>query len=117
MELAFCIGMESRHCRGQSTAESDVLCVSSCTVCRCRNTHPYLRILCTYRFTTVRKLLEDRSQWGLFMPLAGCSPAPGVYTCGPNATTNLYHDYEQTPPRSGDCGVGVECGEVGYMVA
>jgi hypothetical protein len=59
--------------------------------------------------TTVRKLLEDRAQWGLFMPLAGCMPEPGEYVCGPNATQNLYHDFEQTP--KGDCGVGVECGE------
>lgn len=36
--------------------------------------------------TTVRTLLEDRSQWGLFMPLAGCMPTPGDYVCGPNAT-------------------------------
>ena len=43
------------------------------------------------------------------MPLAGCMPSPGNYVCGPNATTNLYHDFEQTP--RGDCGVGVECGE------
>lgn len=58
---------------------------------------------------SVRKLLEDRSQWGLFMPLAGCMPSPGQYVCGPNATQNLFHDFEQTP--KGDCGVGVECGE------
>ncbi len=63
-------------------------------------------------FTTVRKLLEDQSQWGLFMPLANCSPAPGVYVCGPNATNNLYHDFEQTPHGTLDeCGVGVQCGE------
>jgi hypothetical protein len=47
--------------------------------------------------------------WGLFVPLAGCMPSPGVYVCGPNATQNLYFDKEQTP--SGDCGNGVECGE------
>jgi hypothetical protein len=29
--------------------------------------------------------------------------------CGPNATQNLYHDFEETP--RGDCGIGVECGE------
>lgn len=64
-------------------------------------------------FTTVRKLLEDKSQWGLFMPLAGCMPSPGNYVCGPNATQNLYHDFEQSPRNvTGDlCGVGVECGE------
>jgi hypothetical protein len=59
--------------------------------------------------TSVRTLLEQRAQWGLFMPLAGCMPTPGVYVCGPNATQNLYHDFEQTP--HGDCGLGVECGE------
>lgn len=59
--------------------------------------------------TSVRTLLEQRAQWGLFMPLAGCMPTPGEYVCGPNATQNLYHDYEQTP--HGDCGLGVECGE------
>ena len=57
----------------------------------------------------MRKLLEDRAQWGLFMPLAGCMPEPGNYICGPNATQNLYHDFEQTP--KGDCGEGIECGE------
>ena len=64
--------------------------------------------------TTVRKLLEDRAQWGLFMPLAGCMPQPGVYVCGPNATQNLYHDFEETPSAhsvDGRCGAGVECGE------
>ncbi len=39
--------------------------------------------------TTVRKLLEDKAQWGLFMPVAGCMPQPGNYVCGPNATQNL----------------------------
>ena len=47
-------------------------------------------------FTSVRLLLEDRSQWGLFMPYAGCMPSPGLYVCGPNATMNLYHDFEET---------------------
>jgi hypothetical protein len=47
--------------------------------------------------TTVREKLEDKSYWGWFMPNKGCNPSPGVYTCGPNATTNLYHDFEQTP--------------------
>lgn len=60
-------------------------------------------------FTSVRTKLENPAYWGWFMPLANCSPAPGVYVCGPNATDNLYHDFEQTP--SGDCGVGVQCGE------
>jgi len=59
--------------------------------------------------TTVRTLLEDKSQWGLFMPLKGCMSDVGNYICGPNATQNLYHDFEQTP--RGDCGEGVECGE------
>lgn len=36
-------------------------------------------------------------------------PSPGEYVCGPNATQNLFHDFEQTP--KGDCGEGVECGE------
>ncbi len=44
---------------------------------------------------SVRRLLEDKAQWGLFMPLAGCSPSPGVYVCGENASQNLYHDFEQ----------------------
>lgn len=60
-------------------------------------------------FTSVRTKLEDPAYWGWFMPYANCSPSPGLYICGPNATTNLYHDFEQTP--SGDCGVGVQCGE------
>lgn len=59
-------------------------------------------------FTSVRQLLEDRSQWGLFMPYAGCLQN-GQYVCGPNATQNLYHDFEQAP--RGDCGLGVDCGE------
>jgi hypothetical protein len=59
--------------------------------------------------TTVRRLLEDKAQWGLFMPYAGCMPSPGHYICGVNATQNLYHDFEQTP--RGDCGAGVQCGE------
>ena len=29
--------------------------------------------------TSVRKLMEQRSQWGLFMPKKGCMPAPGHY--------------------------------------
>jgi len=41
--------------------------------------------------TSVRKLLEDKAQWGLFVPLKGCSPAPGEYVCGPDATQNLFH--------------------------
>jgi hypothetical protein len=61
---------------------------------------------------SVRRLLEDRAQWGLFMPLAGCNPAPGVYTCGANASQNLYHDFEETPSaHTFRCGAGIECGE------
>ena len=59
--------------------------------------------------TSVRTKLEDRQYWGYFMPYANCSTSPGVYVCGPNATMNLYHDFEQTP--TGNCGVGVQCGE------
>ena len=57
----------------------------------------------------MRKLLEDKAQWGMFMPYAGCMPQPGNYICGPNVTQNLYHDFEETP--KGDCGAGIECGE------
>lgn len=60
-------------------------------------------------FTSVRTKLEDPAYWGWFMPLANCHPSPGVYVCGPDATHNLYHDFEQTP--QGDCGRGIECGE------
>lgn len=49
--------------------------------------------------TSVRTLLEDRANWGIFMPLAGCMPSPGHYVCGPNATQNLYHDYEHAKGR------------------
>lgn len=59
--------------------------------------------------TTVRRLLEDRAQWGLFVPLEGCMHSSGHYVCGPNAADNLYHDFEQTP--HGACGQGVQCGE------
>lgn len=65
--------------------------------------------LCRPWFTTVREKLEDKAWWGLFVANKGCNPAPGTYTCGPNATGNLYHDFEQTP--HGNCGHGVECGE------
>ena len=61
---------------------------------------------------SVRRLLEDKAQWGLFMPIAGCMPSPGVYVCGVNASDNLYHDFEETPQaRTFRCGVGIECGE------
>jgi len=56
-------------------------------------------------FTSVREKLEDRAWWGWFLPYANCT----AHACGPNATQNLYHDFEQTP--RGDCGEGVECGE------
>jgi hypothetical protein len=56
-------------------------------------------------FSSVREKLEDRAWWGWFLPFANCT----AHTCGPNATQNLYHDFEQTP--RGDCGAGVECGE------
>lgn len=58
-------------------------------------------------FTSVREKLEDRAFWGFFLPLANCTR----YECGPNATANLYHDFEQTPRERGGCGLGVECGE------
>jgi len=60
-------------------------------------------------FTLVREKLADPAYWGWFLANKGCNPSPGVYTCGSNATTNLYHDFEQTP--KGDCGFGIECGE------
>ena len=56
-------------------------------------------------FSSVREKLENRAYWGYFLPLKGCAD----YSCGPNATQNLYHDALQTP--HGDCGEGVECGE------
>lgn len=62
-------------------------------------------------FTSVRVLLEDPSYWGYFMPYANCSN----YECGPNATQNLYHDFEQTPGvkecAAPNASFGVECGE------
>ena len=51
--------------------------------------------------TAVREKLEDPAWWGFFMPFKNAH--------GTNASTNLYHDFEQT--TAGDCGVGVECGE------
>ena len=35
------------------------------------------------------------------MPYKGCMPTPGVYVCGPNATQNLYHDFEETSVGGG----------------
>jgi len=52
-------------------------------------------------FSTVREKLEDKNYWGWFLHYKNAS--------GDSATTNLYHDFEQTP--SGDCGNGVQCGE------
>ena len=62
-------------------------------------------------FSTVREKLQDPNYWGYFMPYAQCKNSQGYPDgrCGPNATQNLYHDFEQT--ASGDCGYGVECGE------
>lgn len=60
-------------------------------------------------FTSVREKLEDPAYWGWFLAFKNCTDGRGGYVCGPNATQNLYHDFEQTP--RGDCGVGVECGE------
>ncbi len=42
-------------------------------------------------FTSVRDKLLDKAYWGWFLAFKGCNPAPGVYTCGDNATLNLYH--------------------------
>jgi len=52
-------------------------------------------------FSSVRAKLEDPKYWGFFLHYKNPS--------GNTATTNLYHDFGQTP--SGDCGVGVQCGE------
>ena len=41
-------------------------------------------------FTSVREKLEDRNYWGFFLPYKNCTR----YQCGPNATQNLYHDFE-----------------------
>jgi hypothetical protein len=60
-------------------------------------------------FSLVREKLEDKRYWGWFLPLENCTDGIGGYTCGPNVTDNLYHDFEQTP--TGDCGYGIECGE------
>jgi len=52
-------------------------------------------------FSAVRAKLEDPRYWGFFLHYKNAT--------GNTATTNLYHDFGQTP--SGDCGVGVQCGE------
>lgn len=90
-------------------------------------------------YTQVRKLLQNSSHWGWFIPYAGCRTADGEYVCKNNvtglvdATANLYHDQKQTPGWTGggnggpdgvchndtkgntgrgcDCGEGVSCGE------
>jgi len=52
-------------------------------------------------FSTVREKLENPQYWGWFLHYKNAS--------GNTASTNLYHDFGQTP--GGDCGKGVECGE------
>jgi len=52
-------------------------------------------------FSSVRVKLEDPKYWGFFLHYKNAS--------GTTATTNLYHDFGQTP--SGDCGTNVQCGE------
>ena len=59
-------------------------------------------------YTQVRKLLQNQSHWGWFIPYEGChDKATGEYTCRNNvtgeidATANLYHDEEQTPGWTG----------------
>ena len=53
-------------------------------------------------YTQVRRLLQDQSFWGWFVPYDGCKTAAG-YVCKNNvtgavdATANLYHDELQTP--------------------
>lgn len=42
-------------------------------------------------FTSVREKLEDKAYWPWFLAKKGCNPLPGVYTCGPDVTSNLYH--------------------------
>jgi len=50
-------------------------------------------------FTSVREKLQDRSFWGFFLPLKNCKN----YDCGPNASQNLYHDFERAVGRA-PCG-------------
>jgi len=52
-------------------------------------------------FSSVRAKLEDPKYWGWFLHYKNAS--------GNTATTNLYHDFGQTP--GGDCGNNVQCGE------
>ena len=90
--------------------------------------------------TQVRRLLQDKANWGWFLPYDGCLIS-GEYTCKNNntgeidASANLWHDEVQTPGWTGggtggpdgvchgdsigntgkgcDCGAGVSCG--GYI--
>ena len=49
-------------------------------------------------YAEIRALLADQRFWGWFLPYKGCyDNATRTYTCGANATANLYHDHEQTP--------------------
>ena len=58
-------------------------------------------------YTEVRKLLQNQSHWGWFIPYEGCRTAAGNYVCTNNvtgkvdATANLYHDEMQTPGWTG----------------
>eukprot|EP00039_Didymoeca_costata_P002169 m.57998 g.57998 ORF g.57998 m.57998 type:complete len:517 (-) comp11147_c0_seq1:29-1579(-) len=90
-------------------------------------------------YTEVRVMLQNISMWGFFLPYEGCRTPAGEYICKNNitgeidASSNLYHDEEQTPGWTGggdggpdgvchndtkgntgkgcDCGAGVSCGE------
>eukprot|EP00730_Choanoeca_flexa_P007319 TRINITY_DN12312_c0_g1_i1.p5 TRINITY_DN12312_c0_g1~~TRINITY_DN12312_c0_g1_i1.p5 ORF type:complete len:141 (+),score=4.70 TRINITY_DN12312_c0_g1_i1:2899-3321(+) len=59
--------------------------------------------------THVREKLEDPQYSGFFMAKAGCVPRSGHYICGPNATDNLYHDFEQV------CTYGLMCESSWYI--
>ena len=58
-------------------------------------------------YTEVRKLLQNQSHWGWFIPYEKCRTAAGNYVCTNNvtgkvdATANLYHDEMQTPGWTG----------------
>lgn len=90
-------------------------------------------------YTEVRELLQNQSYWGWFIPYEGCKTDNGDYICKNNetgaidASSNLYHDQQQTPGWTGggnggpdgichndttgntgkgcDCGANVSCGE------
>ena len=76
-------------------------------------------------FTSVREKLEDPAYWGAcvgrgsrscthpvfshlcmypapgwFLAFKNCTDGRGGYLCGPNATQNLYHDFEQVRPTT-----------------